>query len=83
MKAHQYGAGLHPVYDCELWLRVKVGKDGECRFSYSTDNKKYVSIGKPFKARPGKWIGAKLGVYSVDFGSADRGWLDIDEFIVD
>lgn len=83
VKAHQYGAGLHPVYDCELWLRVKVGKDGECRFSYSTDNKKYVSIGKPFKARPGKWIGAKLGVYSVDFGSADRGWLDIDEFIVD
>ncbi len=81
--AHKYSAGLHPVYDCEAWLRVKVGADGVCRFSYSLDGKKYTDIGTPFKAREGKWIGAKLGVYSVDFGSADRGWIDIDEFIID
>ncbi|MCM1452000.1 MAG: glycoside hydrolase 43 family protein [Clostridium sp.] len=83
IKAREYGAGLLPVHECELWLRVKVDKDGVCRFSYSEDNKKYVNIGKPFKARPGKWIGAKVGAYSVDFGSSDRGWIDIDEFIVE
>lgn len=83
IKARQYGAGLLPVYDCELWLRVNVDKDGVCRFSYSEDNKKYVDIGQPFQAKPGKWIGAKLGIYSVDFGSSDRGWIDVDEFSVE
>lgn len=81
--AHKYSAGLHPVYDCEVWLRVKVDKDGVCRFSYSLDGKKYTDIGGAFQALPGKWIGAKLGIYSIDRGSADRGWIDIDEFIVD
>lgn len=81
--ANKYGAGLHPVYDCELWLRVNVDNKGVCRFSYSKDGKKYVNIGSSFQATPGKWIGAKLGLYSIDFGSPDRGWIDVDEFIVE
>jgi len=32
-----------------------------CNFSYSLDGKKYESLGVPFQAREGQWIGAKVG----------------------
>lgn len=72
-----YAAGLHPNLECDIWLKVSVSKGGECRFSYSTDGKKYHDAGT-FKARAGKWIGAKVGYYSItphDVG--DRGWIDV------
>lgn len=72
-----YPAGLYPNLECDLWLRVKVDKDGMCEFFYSTDGRKFLSAGH-FKARAGKWIGAKVGFYSVTPAStSERGWIDI------
>ncbi len=72
-----YPAGLYPNLERDLWLRVKVSKDGICEFLYSEDGKKYVSAGT-FKARAGKWIGAKAGFYSVTPSSTtEKGWIDI------
>ena len=34
-----------------------------CNFSYSLDGKKYESLGVPFQAREGQWIGAKVGMF--------------------
>ncbi len=52
-----------------------------CRFYYSLDGKRYAAAGEPFKARAGKWIGAKIGFYSITpFTTADRGWMDIIDF---
>ena len=59
-----YEAGLYPNCEREIYLRVKVEKGGICRFSYSLDGKKYMSAGTPFTARQGKWIGAKVGLFS-------------------
>ena len=78
-----YSAGLHPNYECDILLRVKVGADAMCRFSYSLDGRKWHEAGKPFRARQGKWIGAKLGMFSVAPDTVDRGWLDIDSFTVE
>ena len=75
-------AGLNPNYSCKAWLRVKVLPDGACQFSYSLDGNKFIPAGDSFKAREGKWIGAKYGIYSIAPASADRGWIDIDSFIV-
>ena len=36
-----------------------------CQFSYSEDGINFYQLGKPFKAQPGKWIGAKVGVFCV------------------
>ncbi len=81
--SRKYEAGLHPNYDCELWLRVKV-KDGICRFSYSTDGKHYKDIDHTFKARQGKWVGARVGFFSMQpAGCPDRGWIDIDDFSIE
>ena len=42
-----------------IYLRVSVQQDAVCNFSFSTDGEKFIPIGEPFKARQGRWIGAK------------------------
>jgi len=78
-----YEAGLYPNCEREIYLRVKVEKGGICRFSYSLDGKKYTSAGTPFTARQGKWIGAKVGLFSTAPYGKERGWVDADWFHVE
>lgn len=74
-----YAAGLMPNLECDVWLRVTVKRDGNCMLSYSTDGRKFKDAGR-FTARVGKWIGAKLGYYSVTPGGVtERGWIDVEE----
>ena len=73
--------------DNTLFLRVKVNKDSEkeaiCSFSYSVDGKKFISLGENFTAKPGKWIGAKVGLFITRPKAVnDGGWEDIDWFRV-
>lgn len=68
--------------DSTAYLRVKMA-NGICNFSYSLDGKKFKSIGKPFTAREGKWIGAKIGTFCTrpkvanDGGRADIDWFRV------
>jgi beta-xylosidase len=72
-----------PVDSATIYFRVQVRKSAECSFSYSTDGVSFSSIGNLFKAREGKWIGAKVGFYALrngvinDAGSADIDWFRI------
>ena len=67
--------------DGELFLRVMVGPDAVCRFSYSRDGLKFTEIGESFKAREGRWIGAKVGLFAVSLTQAQqRGHADFDWF---
>lgn len=80
IKAREYPAGLRPNYECDVWMRVKVEPTGQCTFHYSLDGKTYHEAGSPFQARQGKWVGARIGFFSIQpFGTPDRGWGDIDE----
>jgi len=69
----------------EVFLKVRVSEpNGVCQFSFSENGKKYTSIGEPFQAKPGKWIGAKVGIYSISSQDAKRGgYADFDWFRVD
>ncbi len=65
----------------EFYLRVSVAKDAICTFSFSTDGKTFTNIGTPFKAREGRWIGAKVGfVFTRPGKFNDAGTADIDWF---
>ena len=67
-----------------FYLRVKVEKEAMCSFSFSPDGKTFTNLGVPFKAREGKWIGAKIGFFFTrnatfnDAGSADIDWFHIE-----
>ena len=79
-----------------VYLRVRFSADGEkiaesdgghdwvvkCHFSYSLDGKRYQPLGKPFQAREGKWIGAKVGTFCTRpaIKTNDGGWADVDWF---
>lgn len=68
----------------DIYFRVKVEKGGLCSFSYSTDGKHFLKAGKPFQAREGKWIGAKLGLFAVHPNpKGGGGWIDSDWFRVE
>ncbi|WP_101690351.1 glycoside hydrolase family 43 protein [Dysgonomonas massiliensis] len=65
----------------EFYFRVKVKEGGLCEFSYSADGVKFFPIGKIFKARQGKWIGAKTGMFILNKEqNTQRSWIDIDWF---
>lgn len=81
--SRKFEAGLFPNYEREIYIRVHVGKEAYCRFSYSLDGKKFTEAGTLFKARQGKWIGAKVGMFSVTPHGKERGWVDVDWFRVE
>lgn len=81
--SRKFEAGLFPNYEREIFIRVHVDKGAYCRFSYSLDGKKFTEAGTLFKARQGKWIGAKVGMFSVTPHGKERGWVDVDWFHVE
>ena len=70
-----------PVSGSSIFLRLKVGDGAVCDFSFSPDGEDFSGIGKPFAAREGKWIGAKLGLFCLSGepgtnpGHADFNWF--------
>ena len=71
-----------PISSNEVVFRVQVSApDAKCQFSYSEDGRNFTNIGKPFTAVPGKWVGAKIGLFSVSSQKAKRGgYADFDWF---
>jgi beta-xylosidase len=69
----------------EAYLGVEVnGPDATCQFYYSEDGNSFRKIGEPFKAQPDKWIGAKVGLFSVATPSERLGaYADFDWFRVE
>lgn len=66
-----------------IYLRVSVAGNAICRFSFSVDGSNFSAIGEPFVARPGKWIGAKVGIFAVGAGAErEMGYADFDWFRV-
>ena len=65
----------------DVLLRVTIGKNAICQFSYSLDGKVFTGLNEPFIAKPGKWIGAKIGFFcSEKSRTNDPGYADIDWF---
>lgn len=72
-------SGASHRYTAEIWLRMESDADGMCRFSYSTDGRKFNPAGEAFQAREGRWIGAKTGFFCTS-SEKSRAWIDIDWF---
>ncbi|HEX2094043.1 MAG TPA: glycoside hydrolase 43 family protein [Longimicrobiaceae bacterium] len=74
-----------PVSSPELYLRVTVenpeGHQALCRFWYSLDGRRFQPVGPPFPARPGRWIGARVGLFALrPAGSPAGGHADFEFF---
>ncbi len=71
--------------DNTVYLKVSFNKEAKCDFSYSLDGKKFQKLGKQFKAREGKWIGAKVGTFCTRPAIVinDGGWAEVDWFRIE
>jgi beta-xylosidase len=67
-----------------IHLRVSVGVNAVCQFSYSLDGKKFIKIDETFQAEAGRWIGAKMGLFCTRTTTInDSGYADVDWFRVE
>jgi beta-xylosidase len=63
-------------------LRVTVA-GGAALFSYSLDQQRFHDLGDRFELRPGKWVGAKVGLVALQPATTPgRGYADVDGFRV-
>lgn len=68
-----------PIPGNSVYFRIEVREGGLCLFSYSVDGNTFTPAGKEFTAKPGKWIGAKIGYFALRDGVInDAGTVDID-----
>jgi len=70
-----------PLAASSVSLRMKVEEGARTQFSYSVDGKRYTAIGAPFIGTVGRWVGARMGLFSTAAGEG-RGYLDVDQFSV-
>jgi beta-xylosidase len=67
-----------------VYLRVSVSAGARYRFSYSLDGKKFVGAGPVLTAEPGRWIGAKVGLFCTRTAQTnDSGHAEVDWFRVE
>lgn len=75
---------IKELHSDSIFLRVNVDVEGKGIFSYSNDGDLFENIDKKFTSREGKWIGAKLGLFSsAQKFTNNGGYSDIDWFRVD
>ncbi len=74
-----------PITSSIAYLKVQVSSPlATCLFSYSEDGINYKSIGQPFEAQQDKWIGAKIGLFSLSSPDVRiGGYADFDYFRID
>ncbi len=67
-----------------IYLRVNVSKGAKCSFSYSEDGANFKEAASGFTAQPGRWIGAKAGLFCTRTTKTnDSGFADVDWFRVE
>jgi len=69
-----------PFSDDELYITIKVSREGVCEFSYGTETiTTNLLKAKAFTAKPGRWVGAKIGLFCTRTNiTNDAGFADID-----
>ena len=72
-----------PAPDGPVHLRVEWLPGGFCRFGVSFDGRDFTTFEPVFTARPGRWVGAKIGVFAAaDAGHSNTSVADFAWFRV-
>lgn len=74
---------FHPevtLSERRVTLRMTVAAGGGTAFSYQARDGRFRAIGELFQARPGRWVGAKAGLFARSESAAAGGHIDVDGF---
>ena len=61
-----------------LRLRVRVENGGRCTLGFGGVSGGFTDATDVFQAQPGKWVGARLGLYNISHGPRAQGHADFD-----
>ena len=68
----------------EIYFRITVEKGAVCSFAYSSNGENFKNVESEFEAKPGRWIGAKIGYFALrEAVTNDSGTVDIDWFRIE
>jgi beta-xylosidase len=82
-KAEAQTTVVQPRINSPIWLRVTVTDGQHCRFASSLDGNQFTPAGVVFIAKPGRWVGAKVGLFALGQPDAPTpGWADFSRFTV-
>lgn len=77
-------AAVFPVKGNLFYLQLVVEKGGVCHFRFSDNEERITTVARSFTAKPGRWVGAKIGMFCLrnnitnDAGYADVDWIRIE-----
>jgi beta-xylosidase len=72
------------INNTDIYFRIKVTRGANCEFSYSEDGKIFKTTGEILVAKPGRWVGAKIGFFCTrTMKTNDAGFADIDWFRIE
>jgi beta-xylosidase len=52
------------THESTITLRMTVTRGGQTIFSFLDDKGRFIAEGGPFQARPGRWVGARMGLFN-------------------
>jgi len=86
-RCQEAGTVLLAAAPSSLYLRMQMADGALASFSYSLDNVNFVAAGQPLAISKGRWVGAQVGLFSINAGSgnsagAPASSLDVDYFRV-
>jgi beta-xylosidase len=82
-KTESGDAGI-PVKATIFYLEIKLEKGGRYHFAYSDNGLNFTQLAKEYTARPGRWVGAKLGIFCLrNIITNDAGYADVDWFRIE
>ena len=64
-----------------LYVRMKVEREEDISFEISVDEKSFRAIGTMTKATPGRWVGVKAGLFSMNEKGRSGGVLRAEYFV--
>jgi beta-xylosidase len=68
----------------DIYFRVKITIGAVCEFSYSEDGNNFKKLGDKLVAKPGRWVGAKVGLFCTrTVKTNDSGFADVDWFRIE
>jgi beta-xylosidase len=67
----------------DMYLRIQVEAGAVCSFWYSEDGINYKQADEKWIAKPGRWVGARIGMFCSRWNATnDAGFADVDWFRV-
>ncbi len=72
-----------PLTQSSVSLRMQLGAGGQAVLLYSVDGKAFTMLPAGFRATVGRWVGARIGLFSAAGDAASRGYAEFDDFQVE